>query len=244
MNKRILSCVITGTLVMSCVSTGASAATKPVKSGNVGIQYQSQLQQSQTKENTLKVIDMVNAFGSYLKFNSNNELYLTKTASEIGVSQTEYNNFMKGVQLENKAIKKGELTLVLDKYGHATDVKSNLNINLVKDVKPDLNINSVKGEGQIKLDATEYNHWYGWQIKFTEGETVGLIKALGVGSGAAWLAGELSAAGIITIPVSIPFGIIAASCALSGAAVYAIDQGYGISIYYNNTAHAGWIWAN
>lgn len=104
MNKKILSCAITGALVMSCVSTGVSAATKPVQSSNASIQSQSQ--QFTTKASTMKVINMVNEFGSYLKFNSNKEFYLTKTASQLGVTQTEYDNFMKGVQLENEAIKK------------------------------------------------------------------------------------------------------------------------------------------
>lgn len=121
---------------------------------------------------------------------------------------------------------------MLDKQGNVTDVKSNLKIKLITGEKP------------ITPNLSMYNHWYGWQLKLTEGETTGLIKALGVGSAGAWFAAELAAAGVITIPASIPLGIIASACGLTGAAIYAIDQGYGISIFFNEDARIGWVWAN
>lgn len=188
-----------------------------------------------TDESTMEVVDLVTIFSPYVKINSSNEVYLTKTAAEIGVSQSKYDTFMKGIQLENESIKKGDLSIVFDENGKAIDVTSNLNIQIVEGKKP---INPIKSRIAVA------NHWYGWQLQLTESETLSLEKALAVGSGAAWLAGELSAAGIVSIPASIPMGIIAASGGLGAATIAAADQGNGISFYFNIQTRVGWLWPN
>lgn len=232
MKKKLLTMVVAGALITSCMSSGVLAATKSTTSSKNSISIQDQ--KAAFKESTMETVNMVTKFGSYVKINSSGEVYLTKTASQIGVSQAEYDKFMKGVKLENESIKKGELSLVLDKNGNAIDVKTNLNINVVKGQNP----------GLMQSDISVSNHWYGWQLKLSESDTVSLEKALGVGSAAAWLAGELSAAGVVTIPASIPIGIIAASGGLAAATLVAVDQGDGISIYYNIETSVGWIWPN
>lgn len=223
--------VVAGALITSCMSSGVLAATKSTTSSKNSISLQDQ--KAASKESTMETVDMVTKFGPYVKINSNGQVYLSKTASQIGVSQVEYDKFMNGIKLENEAIKNGELSIVY-KNGVATDVKTNLNINVVKGQNP----------GLMQSNIAVIDHWYGWQLDLSEGDTVSLEKALGVGSAAAWLAAELSAAGVVTIPASIPMGIIAASGGLAAATLVAVDQGAGISIYYNTETSIGWIWPN
>jgi hypothetical protein len=67
-------------------------------------------------------------------------------------------------------------------------------------------------------------------MSLTEAETTKMLKVLGTASAAGWVAAELSAAGYVTLPASVPAGLIASILALSGAAIYMIDNGYGVTV--------------
>lgn len=87
--------------------------------------------------------------------------------------------------------------------------------------------------------------WYGFSIWFNSRETDGLLIAIGLGSATAWLAAELSAAGIVTLPASVPFGVIGAALAVAAGtigAVYWKNNGSGFSANFTNSGGMFGIW--
>lgn len=80
--------------------------------------------------------------------------------------------------------------------------------------------------------------WWGIQIKFTGRDAEGLAWAFGVGSGAAWLASELSAP---TVVGGLAWGAIAASLALATSVVGGINwlkkgRGFTLNRSWNGLA--------
>ena len=75
--------------------------------------------------------------------------------------------------------------------------------------------------------------WYGVQINLSGREAEGLAWALATGSGAAWLAAELTSPTVIG---GISFGVIAAAMALSAGAVGGLNwlkRSKGVSFNYS-----------
>lgn len=78
-------------------------------------------------------------------------------------------------------------------------------------------------------------YWWGVKLTFTGRETQGLIWALGIGSGASWLAAEISSPTIIG---GISFGVLAASLALCTGIIGFVNwknhgKGFTYRIYWN-----------
>ncbi|GAA0760978.1 hypothetical protein SDC9_58690 [bioreactor metagenome] len=87
--------------------------------------------------------------------------------------------------------------------------------------------------------------WYGFSIWFNSRETDGLLIAIGAGSAGAWLAAELAAAGIVTLPAAIPFGVVAAALAASASAIAALkwkNNGNGFSANFTSDGALFGLW--
>lgn len=70
---------------------------------------------------------------------------------------------------------------------------------------------------------------FGLQVYLSNDDVNRLSVAMGAGSAAAWFATELSAAGVVTIPGSVPLGIIAAGLALTAAGIEAMNAANGFN---------------
>lgn len=96
-------------------------------------------------------------------------------------------------------------------------------------------------EGGISISKK----WYGFSIWFNSRENEGLLLAIGAGSMGTWFTAELLAAGVITLPGAIPFGIIAAALGISGVAIAAAkykNNGSGFSANFTPSGGMYGIW--
>jgi hypothetical protein len=226
--KKLRSTVLlTSLALMTAVPTFASAQVSTTNITPVNQQSFKSVQSNAQFDATIKT---ANTFGPYVKVNNKGQLYLTKKAKQIGVSQAEYDQFLKGLQLENDAISQGYLKIQSDKHGDVTKIEATAKLTDALKESYKTYANQQTPTTGIHANASAGFHWWGFGITLTESETTAFIKALGVGSGAAWLAAELSAAGYITLPASVPAGLIAAVCALGGAVIYAADNGSGVTV--------------
>ncbi|AEA19549.1 TPA: hypothetical protein QCW10_003361 [Bacillus thuringiensis] len=57
------------------------------------------------------------------------------------------------------------------------------------------------------------------------------------GSAAIWVAAELAAAGYVTIPASVPLGLIAAIVGLGAATLAVVNKGKGVTVGITWTGH-------
>jgi hypothetical protein len=174
-----------------------------------------------------QTLSLAETFGPYLKVDSSGLIYINSTSQQVGVTEEQYQSFLQGIQLENDYITQGKLVAQTDQSGNLQTVVGTQALN-----------DSVQsGMQEARYSQPRYFsnvsagfHWWGFGLKLNERETTRLLKVLGTASAAGWVAAELSAAGYITLPASVPAGLIAAILALSGAVIYMVDNGYGVTI--------------
>lgn len=240
MKKKFLGIALAGAMALNSTSVLAQGINNGQGLPSNGF-HELIISPDAIKADLLEKAELVSKFNKFVKINENG-VYVDGTAREIGVSQEVYNNFLKGIALENEAIKNGDIKIV-----KKADGKFDIELSTVVDITildkaPNM---SSKSKFDTPQEIKLIGQWYGWQLQLTKSETDLFVKALGAGAGVTWLAAELSAAGIVTIPASIPMGIIAAAQGAAAGVIALADQGNGISIYYNTVATPfGWIWPN
>ncbi|MED3351927.1 hypothetical protein P4388_25560 [Bacillus thuringiensis] len=233
MKVKQISAVLSGALLIGSLSPSISqAATQketPVKTEQAQENQSNNFIPIQTNEQFNQTLNTTKTFTPYVKVNAEGLLYINATADEIGITNEEYQNFLNGLNLENDYIKKGYFTLEKDEQGNPGKLSTTQALNSY--VNNDL--------GQFKELQSSSAGFYGWGfgLKLSNSETQSLAEAMAWGSAAIWVAAELAAAGYVTIPASVPLGLIAAIVGLGAATLAVVNKGKGVTVGITWTGH-------
>lgn len=164
-------------------------------------------------------------YGESIKVDKDGLLFISKSSKELNVTDEFYSKMLTGIEIENNLIKAGKITITANSQG----VIESFNIIESTNSNRSFHYDSNTLNDSERLTIQPRIAPMGGGIYFSNSDLVNLSYALATGSGAAWLTAELAAAGIVTVPASLPLGIIAAASGLGAAAIaWYASTGYGI----------------